>query len=156
MIHPLILYFFSLFQSILLFESWIRVRYESTTKIHHFFLFCILIIWLVACCLHMKSNRFDLISKLQDLSISYHATWFTSEFVKAQTYMSILCHSALDDYWYLTHIGILSCSTPIFYSIYILAWHLLVTWQLKLAWHCLSTWHLNVSALVELLVWHIW
>ena len=106
--------------------SWLRIRYESMVEIHPFCLFSITIIWLVTCRVHSKSNRFDLIFKIQNLYINFHATWFSSEFVKAQTHMSILCHLALD-YWCLGHIEICSCSAPIVYSAHILARHLLVT-----------------------------
>ena len=42
-----------------------------------------------------NQNRFDLISRIWDLSISFHTTWFTFEFLKAQTLMSILYHLTL-------------------------------------------------------------
>ena len=40
---------------------WLRVRYESTTEIHLFFLFSITLFWLVACRVHRNFKRFDLI-----------------------------------------------------------------------------------------------
>ena len=117
--------------------SWLRVRYESMTEIHPFFLFSILIIWLVVCRLHRKSDRFDLISKTQNLSISYHATWFTTEFVKAQTLMSILCHSKLVVYWCLAHTKILSCLVLSIFS--------------SLEW--LSTYYISGLTYVNSLTW---
>ena len=119
--------------------SWLRASYESMVEIHPFCLFSILIIWLAACRLHRKSNRFDLISKIWDLSISYHATWFTSEFVKAQTLMSILHHLTLDVYWCSALTVILPCSTPIVCSTH------------TLSWHYLFARHLNDSTLTDFL-----
>lgn len=112
----------------------------------------------------MNSNRFNLIFRIWNLSISYHATWFIFEFVKAQTHMTILFHLTLDDYWCSTHIGILSCSTlieilscsgPIVYSVHIVARHLLSlgSWILLNTVYLLSIW--IDSTLVEFLACHI-
>ena len=89
------------------------------------------------------NNRFVLISRLWDLSISCHATWFTFEFMKTQTLMSILYHSTLFFYRCSTLTVILSCSTPVVYLVH------------TLARHYLFFWHLNDSTLTIFLTQHL-
>ena len=82
-IHPFFISLLSLFLYLYIFESWgfnpllkilwLRVMYESMVEIQPFFLFTIPFFWWVAHWLHRESNKFDLIFKLWDLSMRWHA-----------------------------------------------------------------------------------
>lgn len=97
---------------------------------------------LAACWLHRKYKRFILILNiLWNPSTSTKKKWFTSEFVKAQTHMLILCYSTHPRLLVLGTYTILVFLEPITFY---LSWHMYVSSSLSINCDSTPMYHLTL------------